>query len=85
MGIHNDLEAQRNILVNEFVTSILRPFGDSVMDEINRCMEKLPSVSFVDIKMSRHDVVVITKYEKDTLIESLSSIGGFIITLHSVS
>ena len=75
MGVRIDLNTRKVSLVNEFVSSILFPSGDSVDQEISLCLEKLPGVSFVTMKMSRHDSVVMTTYEEELFVQSLSGIG----------
>ena len=75
LGVRIDLNTRKVSLVNEFVSSILFPSGDSVDQEISLCLEKLPGVSFVTMKMSRHDSVVMTTYEEELFVQSLSGIG----------
>ena len=71
-------QATRNsdkVLVNEFISQVLFPHEDSQNQEHELCMEKLTKVTVVNIRMSRHDALLMTTYIEPNLIKAISSIG----------
>ena len=75
LGLKGAHSEDRKVLVNEFISEVLFPQDISVDQEIYQCIERLAQVTIVNIRMSRHDAIVLTKYRKPVVMSAISSIG----------
>ena len=66
----------RKYIVNDFVSNIIfNPSEIEDEDAIRQCLERLGEVAFVDIRMTRHDVVVTTKVLENSLARIVADTG----------
>ena len=66
--------------MNEFISQLLFQDIKGGLTEEELCVQKLSEVTMVNIRMSRHDAIVLTKYAKRTLLSTISSVGEQSIT-----
>ena len=75
LGIRTDGLTSKNMLVNEFISEVIFTRENERLSEEALCVAKLSEVTIINIRMNQHHAIVLTKYNKPTLVSAISTIG----------